>query len=129
MVRVSHRSSEGCSFDPRLRLRNRFSEDIVWRTFIYHSRYLQAPTYPKYLYVGPYISPVKLSLDLHQQAKLADSYQARELSRQWIAVEREEEGIYFHPVFNIAETIVDSHVNVMFDCTFPSASLLDIIFC
>ena len=27
MVRPSHRSSEGCGLDPRLGLRNRFSED------------------------------------------------------------------------------------------------------
>ena len=29
MVRASHRSSEGCMFDPRLGFRNRFSEDRV----------------------------------------------------------------------------------------------------
>ena len=35
MIRASHRSSEGCGFDPRIELRNRFSEDRAWRTFIY----------------------------------------------------------------------------------------------
>ena len=36
MVRASHRSSEGCGFDPRLGLKNRFSEDRAWRSFICH---------------------------------------------------------------------------------------------
>ena len=36
MVRVSYWSSEGGGFDPRLGLRNRFSEDRAGRTFIYH---------------------------------------------------------------------------------------------
>ena len=36
MVRASHRSSVGCRFDPRLGLRNPFSEDRAWRSFIYH---------------------------------------------------------------------------------------------
>ena len=36
MVGASHRSSEGCGFDPHLGLRNRFSEDRAWRSFIYH---------------------------------------------------------------------------------------------
>ena len=35
MVRESHRSWEGWGFDPRLGLRNRFSEDRAWRSFIY----------------------------------------------------------------------------------------------
>ena len=34
MVRASHRSSEGCGFDPCLGLRNRFSEYRAWRSFI-----------------------------------------------------------------------------------------------
>ena len=34
MVRASHRSSEGCGFDPRLGLRHRFSENGAWRSFI-----------------------------------------------------------------------------------------------
>ena len=41
--------SDGCGFDPRLGLRNRFSEDKAWRTFIYHWRYLQASTFPNYI--------------------------------------------------------------------------------
>ena len=49
MARVSHRPSEGRGFDPRLGLWNRFSEDRAWRTFIYRSRYLQAPKFPKYI--------------------------------------------------------------------------------
>ena len=36
MVRASHRSSEGCGFDPHLELRNCFSEVKAWRMFIYH---------------------------------------------------------------------------------------------
>ena len=47
MVRASHWSSEGCGFDPHLGFRNRFSDDRAWRMFIYHSRYLQAPPFPK----------------------------------------------------------------------------------
>ena len=35
MVRASHRSSESCGFDPRMGLRNHFS-DRTWRSFIYH---------------------------------------------------------------------------------------------
>ena len=34
MVRASYRSLEGCGFDPRLGLRNRFSEVRIRRTFI-----------------------------------------------------------------------------------------------
>ena len=49
MVRASHQSSEGCGFDPRLGLRNRFSEVRVWRTFIGHLRYLQTPTSTTYI--------------------------------------------------------------------------------
>ena len=52
MVRASHRSSEGCGFDPCLVLRNRFSEVRAWRTFIYHLRYLQAPTSPTHKIVS-----------------------------------------------------------------------------
>ena len=33
---------------PRLGLINRFTEGRAWRTFIYHLRYLQASTFPKY---------------------------------------------------------------------------------
>ena len=40
IVRASHRSSEGCGFDPRLGLGNCFSGVRAWRTFIYHIRYL-----------------------------------------------------------------------------------------
>ena len=36
MVRASYRSSSGCGLDPRLGLRNRFSEDRAWRSFIDH---------------------------------------------------------------------------------------------
>ena len=36
MVRASHRSSEDCRFDPRLRLRNCFSGVILWRSFMCH---------------------------------------------------------------------------------------------
>ena len=36
MIRASHRSSEGCRFDRRLGLRNRFSEDRAWRSLIRH---------------------------------------------------------------------------------------------
>ena len=36
MVRASHQSSKGCGYDPRLGLRNRFSENRAWRSFIYH---------------------------------------------------------------------------------------------
>ena len=36
MVRASHRSSEGCGFNPRLGVRNRFPEVWTWQTFIYH---------------------------------------------------------------------------------------------
>ena len=35
MVRASYRSSEGCGFDPRLGLRNNFSEYRTWWSFIY----------------------------------------------------------------------------------------------
>ena len=35
MVRASHWSSEGCGCDPRLGLRNCFSEYGAWRSFIY----------------------------------------------------------------------------------------------
>ena len=49
MVRESQWSSEGCGFDPRLGLRNRFSEIRVWRTFNDHLRYLQAPTSTTYI--------------------------------------------------------------------------------
>ena len=49
MVRTSHRSSEGCEFDPRLALRNCFSEVRAWWTFIYHLRYLQARTSRTYV--------------------------------------------------------------------------------
>ena len=38
MVGVSRRSSEGCGFDPRPGLGNRFSEVRAWRTFIHHLR-------------------------------------------------------------------------------------------
>ena len=37
MVWASHKSSEGCGFDPRLGLTNRFFEDRAWRSFICHS--------------------------------------------------------------------------------------------
>ena len=43
MVRASHRLSESCRFDPRLGLRNRFSDVRVWRTFIYHSFMKEVP--------------------------------------------------------------------------------------
>ena len=49
MVRASHRSYDGCRLDPRLRVRNCFSEVRAWRMFIYHSKYLHAPTIPTYL--------------------------------------------------------------------------------
>ena len=37
MVRASYRSSEGCGFNPRLGLRNRFSEYRAWRSFNHSS--------------------------------------------------------------------------------------------
>ena len=36
MVRACNQSSEGCGFDLRLGLRNRFLEYKAWRSFIYH---------------------------------------------------------------------------------------------
>ena len=48
MIKASHRLSEGCEFDPHLGLRNRFSEDRAWRTFIYHWR-SPRPTFIKYM--------------------------------------------------------------------------------
>ena len=49
IVRASHRSSEGCGFHPSLGLRNCFSGVRAWRTFIYHSTYLQVPTFLVYI--------------------------------------------------------------------------------
>ena len=52
MVRASHRSSEGRGFDPRPGLNNRFSENRVWRTFIYHSFKLSPSTHISNTYHG-----------------------------------------------------------------------------
>ena len=49
MIRASHRSSEGCGFDPHLGLRNLFPEVRGWRTFIDNLRYLQATISATYI--------------------------------------------------------------------------------
>ena len=49
---VSHRSS--CfGFDPRLGLRNRFSEDRTWQTFIYHSTVNLGVNCASVIYIPP----------------------------------------------------------------------------
>ena len=60
MVRTSHRSSEGCGLDPRLLLRNRFSEVRAWRTFIYPPRYLQTSTFSTHIALPTVIWHVKV---------------------------------------------------------------------
>ena len=58
-------SSGGCAFDPRLGLRNGFSEDRAWRTFISHSKYLQAPTIQNiYLNLDMYLFIAKAPVDV-----------------------------------------------------------------
>ena len=41
------RTCRTCTLAYHRRLRNRFSEDKAWQTFIYHPRYLQAPKFQK----------------------------------------------------------------------------------
>ena len=43
VARASHRTSEGCVFNLRLGLRNRFSEERAWRKKIYHSKSSNLP--------------------------------------------------------------------------------------
>ena len=54
MVRPSHWSSEGCGFNLRLGLRNRFSEDRAWRLFIY---YLLFSHYSPFSFLSSFCSP------------------------------------------------------------------------
>ena len=52
---------------PHLGLRNRFPEDGAWRMFICHSRYLQAPTFLKYIsYVSLSFQYLKLSRHMYK---------------------------------------------------------------
>ena len=55
MVRASHQLSEGCGFDFRLGLRNRYSKVRAWPTFINRLRYLQAHT--STTYIGTFNKP------------------------------------------------------------------------
>ena len=54
-VRASHQSSEGCRFDPRLGLRNHFSEDRAWRTFIYHLK-ISPSSHPSKIFLRKFMS-------------------------------------------------------------------------
>ena len=52
---ISHWSSEGCGFDPRLELRNGFSEDRAWRSFIHHlmfNSFIDRPVIQDVAYAG-----------------------------------------------------------------------------